>query len=679
MISKILLLLLLFVYMQTCKSYSQQRSTPVYHLTKTNVKLIEGWVFHAGDDPKWAETDFDDRTWDTINPTLSIIQLPRVREAGIGWFRLKLKVDSSLLNEQLAMVYTSNGASEVYLNGKLVYKFGTVSKDAANEITKHISYRPMSIKLGGQEYQQLAVRYSMNKRFLQMFMTHSTCVQFILKDYNQAFNDYLRYEGFYKDLQLIQLIFYVPLTFILLFFFLNYKKRKEYLYIGIFFFSISGGTLLHLTALMETRTLPEANVMLFIQNISGAAGLLFFLTGIYTVVKQKRKWQYYFIVSFIPVYALSFFIVQNWTSVIGPVYVILINIDFLRICIKANRRSQPGSITLTLTGIVSLMLMLATLYFESTGKGEPAFFSFSLAFMVLPIGLSLYFAGEFARTGRSLQSRLVEVEQLSEKTILQEKEKQQILAQQNILLEEQIRERTTELLHQREALEFEKEAKLLADFNRKFSESELKALRSQMNPHFVFNILNTIESYALENNKEAVSLMIQKFSRLTRLVLENSLSQLVPFENDWKSLQLYIELEQMRYARVFSVNYYVQPVIFQREYFIPPMIIQPFVENAIIHGVRNKQDNTGILNLSANLHDGYIIVQVEDNGVGRKRTAELKINNPIQKNSLGIKVTQDRISIFNNLMQDKKAKVEIEDLSEGTRVVIYLPIEPDLM
>ncbi len=107
------------------------------------------------------------------------------------------------------------------------------------------------------------------------------------------------------------------------------------------------------------------------------------------------------------------------------------------------------------------------------------------------------------------------------------------------------------------------------------------------------------------------------------------------------------------------------------------MIIQPFVENAIVHGLRNKSDDTGILNLSAHLKDEYIIVQVEDNGIGRQKAAALKINNPIQKNSLGIKVTQDRIAIFNNLNQDRKAKVEIQDLYKGTKVVIWLPAVTD--
>jgi sensor histidine kinase YesM len=283
----------------------------------------------------------------------------------------------------------------------------------------------------------------------------------------------------------------------------------------------------------------------------------------------------------------------------------------------------------------------------------------------------------FYLTGLAYRDKQVE----KDKIIFQEQLIKQLEANKNLQekftgeLEQQVKEKTTELIEQRQALEIEKEAKLLADFNRKFSESELKALRAQMNPHFVFNILNTIESYALDNNKEAASVMIQKFSRLTRLVLENSMNPLVPFENDLKSLQLYIELEQMRYADKFTVVYNIQEQITEGDYVIPPMIIQPFVENAIIHGLRNKADGDGILNLSASLRNEYIIVQVEDNGIGRIKAAALKVNNPIQKKSLGLKVTQDRIAMFNNLNKDKKANVEIEDLHVGTRVVILLPAQ----
>jgi sensor histidine kinase YesM len=281
----------------------------------------------------------------------------------------------------------------------------------------------------------------------------------------------------------------------------------------------------------------------------------------------------------------------------------------------------------------------------------------------------------FYFTGLAYRDRQVEKDKVifQEQLIKQLEENKELQEKFTGELQQQVQEKTTELIEQRKALEIEKEAKLLADFNQKFSESELKALRAQMNPHFVFNILNTIESYALDNNKEAASVMIQKFSRLTRLVLENSMNQLVPFENDLNSLQLYIELEQMRYADKFMVVYNIQERIVEGDYLIPPMIIQPFVENAILHGLRNKADGNGILKLSASLQTEYIIVQVEDNGIGRAKAAESKANNPIHKSSVGIKVTQDRISIFNNLNPDRKANVEIQDLHEGTRVVISIP------
>ncbi len=290
--------------------------------------------------------------------------------------------------------------------------------------------------------------------------------------------------------------------------------------------------------------------------------------------------------------------------------------------------------------------------------------------IALVVDMCFYFTGLAYRDREVEKDKIIFQQQLI-KQLEANKELQEKFTSE---LEQQVKNKTNELIQQRQALETEKEAKLLADFNRKFSESELKALRSQMNPHFVFNILNTIESYALENNKEAASAMIQKFSRLTRLILENSMSQLVPFENDLRSLQLYIELEQMRYSNKFTVEYNVEKQILEQGYLIPPMIIQPFIENAIIHGLRNKPGNSGILNLSACIKNGDIIIQVKDNGIGRVKAASLKANNPIHKNSLGIKVTQDRISMFNNISKDRKAEVDIQDLREGTKVIIRLPV-----
>ena len=669
-------LLLFLIFILTGKCFSQE-SPQIFQLdsipAQTGIILNKGWKFHAGDDPQFPKVRDDDASWQPVDPTLQLHNLPIVKKAGIGWFRLKMKVDSSLLNERLAMELNTQGASEIYLNGELIYKFGIVSSDFKEEQTRFITGRPFSLKLGDQSLQELAIRYSFHHKNLYLNNRRASCMQLILKENNQAFADYLRYEGFYQNLHSIQLSFYLPLGFLLLFLYYSYRLQKEYLYMGIFSFCMFLGMAMRILDSTGTRTVNEVSFYVLANQLLFVPGLVIFLNGIYILFKKHKSWPYYFIMAYAFLIFPFHFLFYEWANTFADCFVAIIIIEFLRLNVQAFHDRKPGAIILMITGIICLLLIIGTITMAIMGKLEYSFFFYSLNFITPPFGLSLFFAGEFARTSRALQSRLVEVEQLSQKTIAQEKEKQQILASQNITLETQVRERTSELIQQRQALETEKEAKLLAEFNRKFSESELKALRSQMNPHFVFNILNTIESYALENNKEGVSAMIQKFSRLTRLVLENSLNQLVPFQNDWRSLQLYIELEQMRYADDFRVIYNIQDEILDGEYFIPPMIIQPFVENAIIHGLRNKADHGGILNLSARLQKEYIIVEVQDNGIGRIKAAELKGNNSFQKKSLGIKITQDRISIFNNLKKDKKVNVEIEDLPGGTKVTIAIP------
>jgi sensor histidine kinase YesM len=680
--------LLLLSLILTGKCFSQTPASQIFHLdsipSQSGVILDKGWKFHAGDDPKWAKVGYDDATWQPVDPTLGLHNLPIVKKAGIGWFRLKMKVDSSLLNERLAMELTTQGASEIYLDGALIYRFGTVSLDFKEEQTQFITYRPFSLKLGDQPLQELAVRYSFHHKNLYLHIRRASCMTLILKENNQAFADYLGHEGLYQNLRSIQLSFYLPLGFLLLFLYYSYRLQKEYFYIGIFSFCMFLGMAMRILGETGTKTVNQVSFYVLTNQLLWVPGLVLLIHGTYILFKKHKSWAYYFIILYAILIFPFYFLFYDWGHVFGNSFVAIVILEFLRVNMQAFHDRKPGAIILMITSIICLLLMIGSIALEFMGRQELklmgrmsrlelSFFLLSLNFIMPALGLSLFFAGEFARTGLALQSRLVEVEQLSEKTIAQEKEKQQILASQNITLETQVKERTTELIQERQALEIEKEAKLLAEFNRKFSESELKALRSQINPHFVFNILNTIESYALENNKEGVSAMIQKFSRLTRLVLENSMNQLVPFQNDWRSLQLYIELEQMRYADDFLVVYNIQDEILEGEYFIPPMIIQPFVENAIIHGLRNRADHYGILNLSARLQNEYIIVEVQDNGIGRTKAAALKGNNSIQKKSLGIKLTQDRISIFNNLKQNKKVNVGIEDLPEGTKVTIAMP------
>jgi sensor histidine kinase YesM len=209
-------------------------------------------------------------------------------------------------------------------------------------------------------------------------------------------------------------------------------------------------------------------------------------------------------------------------------------------------------------------------------------------------------------------------------------------------------------------------------FQQQYGESELKALRSQMNPHFIFNVLNTIESYTLQHNKEAASAAIQKFSRLTRIVLENSRNPLVSFDQDLYALKLYVELEQLRYGKKFTTTYNIDETLLNGNYAVPPMIIQPFVENAIIHGLRNKKNGKGRLVISATSEMNGLLVVITDNGIGRKEAGNFKSASGMFRESLGIRFTQDRIAMYNSTT-GKKSIAEIVDLEEGTQVSILFP------
>ncbi len=189
--------------------------------------------------------------------------------------------------------------------------------------------------------------------------------------------------------------------------------------------------------------------------------------------------------------------------------------------------------------------------------------------------------------------------------------------------------------------------------------------------------MNTIDGYVLSNRPEQASLFLQKFSRLIRLVLENSQKDLIPIVEELKALELYIQLEQERMQQGFACQIEVASDVATESLCIPPLLLQPFVENAILHGLRHKTNEQGVLLIRVNKKDTRLLIAIEDNGVGRKVAAE--INRPKRQfsQSMGIEVTSERIDTLTALY-GKNAKFEIQDLHSptqtGTRVIIDLPL-----
>ena len=206
-----------------------------------------------------------------------------------------------------------------------------------------------------------------------------------------------------------------------------------------------------------------------------------------------------------------------------------------------------------------------------------------------------------------------------------------------------------------------KEEKLKATFQQQIAITEMKALRAQMNPHFIFNSLNGIQKYILKNDQFAASQYLTKFSRLIRLILDHSNQNTILLSSELDLLKLYIEMESMRFDERFDYTITIDKNINAETVAIPSMLIQPYIENAIWHGLLHKEEK-GMLTVSFSLDEkNDLKVMIEDNGVGRQKAAELKSKQVLKKKSFCIQITEYRISIINRTM-NINATSEIIDL-----------------
>lgn len=215
-----------------------------------------------------------------------------------------------------------------------------------------------------------------------------------------------------------------------------------------------------------------------------------------------------------------------------------------------------------------------------------------------------------------------------------------------------------------------------SELTRQRAEAETRALRAQMNPHFIFNCMNTIDAYILTNRPDDASIFLQKFSRLVRQVLENSRETLIPIEREIETLALYIELEEERADHRFGHRITVDPDTANK--LIPPLILQPFVENAILHGLRHKMDGPGHLSITIEQHNNRLICIIEDNGIGRTKAEFLKTDVAGRRfQSLGSTVTSERIDSL-QAMFGSEASYLITDQNPiaktGTIVTLNLPL-----
>ena len=212
-------------------------------------------------------------------------------------------------------------------------------------------------------------------------------------------------------------------------------------------------------------------------------------------------------------------------------------------------------------------------------------------------------------------------------------------------------------------------AKKEADFKALVSETELKALRSQMNPHFIFNSLNSIGDYILKNDSDAAQDYLSKFGKLMRMVLENSALNEIPLSDDIAFLELYLQVESKRQPDKFTYQIYISEDLDPDNVLVPPMILQPFIENCIWHAFP-EMNQKGLIEIHFKKEEDRLLCSVEDNGVGR-----INGNTRIERKSMGVAITESRIKILREQSGFQGELHMIDKTSgSGTRVEVTLPL-----
>ena len=222
------------------------------------------------------------------------------------------------------------------------------------------------------------------------------------------------------------------------------------------------------------------------------------------------------------------------------------------------------------------------------------------------------------------------------------------------------------------------ERRRLSDLNHKISELTQANLRQQMNPHFIFNTLNSIQYYMFQHDKLATNEYLTKFSSLMRKVLENSQHTAVSLRDELDALNLYLELESLRFKDKFEYTVTVDEDIDLLLYKVPTMLIQPYVENSICHGLRHA-DGKGIVTIDIKLGQNQVVCTIEDNGIGREAARKLSESNGKNHNSLGTRITGSRLDLVNSLYGTTLKTIYTDLYREdgtpcGTRVEIQIPI-----
>ncbi|HEY1053892.1 MAG TPA: hypothetical protein VGE24_02125, partial [Emticicia sp.] len=439
----------------------QKKFTPLDSIPGYGYTLSNHWKWHTGDNQLWAQRDFDDSKWGKLLVNESIEDFPELRNAEIAWFRRPIQVTEALVNQPLSISVKQMGASEIYLDGKLLHKLGVVSKDPDKEHTD-VNTTALPIIFSDTNKHVLAVRYSFTKDNFYYPGTNSEIFHFRVhnaKDIGAFLEEQAnRTAGFYYFFTGIFLIFAI-LHFS---FYFSNRARKVSLSLGL--------TMLLLTLAFFLRSLESYQEEISSKEIYGLLSVITTYLGVFLINVSlyqylNQKFGFIFYMLAFMVIGSMFCYIFNWSlpwAIESWPPFLLLFVDFIRVSVLADRRKDSNAKVPIYSLVVvaaSAILAIFILFLEgSTGNGSGSLilnfgiFILIIMFFSIPVGLSLSLVREYTKTHQALSNKLIEIEELSARNLAHEQEKQQILAAQNEVLEKQVAERTAELAKSLEEL-----------------------------------------------------------------------------------------------------------------------------------------------------------------------------------------------------------------------------------
>jgi serine phosphatase RsbU (regulator of sigma subunit) len=448
---------------QNKDSGSKKDSTIFITQAKLDSSLISfdgKWKYHQGDDTTWAEKNYADSSWGYLQNNFNMDSIKIGTWKGIGWFRKEFRIDSTMFHKPVAFEVKQFGASEFYLNGKLIKRYGTVSHNPDTEIIYNPQNIPFIAVLDSSRIQVLAVRYTnlKAKEYYARYKKNADQAGFSISIQSSNKSIKQKVEGTYSETFMDTILGGILLAFavlhMLIYFF--YSREKENLFYALF----AGSMALFFGAILFVSNSNSVNDLWYLVNLSAIifisimfASYVFFLYSIFYDKMPKQFWVILIVgalLSFLFIFVFS----EDWMFkyVFGP-FLLLLTAEGLRVIILAINRKKRNSLIIGI-GVIVFFLFIIYIPISNIFPSllAPTWLLYVIlysGFLSLPISMSIYLARESARTKTDLENRIVEVQELSAKAIEQEKRESQLKIEQEKERAEHER-RTKELEEARE-------------------------------------------------------------------------------------------------------------------------------------------------------------------------------------------------------------------------------------